>query len=63
MRSSESSFIYLDDFLKEPAPVFVFVLFFYSLYISFCLYLVDFSVEFDYFLPSTPLRCICLFLF
>jgi hypothetical protein len=31
--------------------------------IVLCLYLVDFSPEFDYFLRSTPLRCICFFLF
>jgi hypothetical protein len=35
------SFIYLVDFLKEPAPRFV-----DSLYSSFCFYLVDFSPEF-----------------
>ena len=29
---------------------------------SFCFYLVDFSPEFDYFLLSTPLGCICFFL-
>ena len=34
-----------------------------SLYRSFCFYLVDFSPEFDYLLQSTPLRCICFFLF
>jgi hypothetical protein len=38
-------------FFKKPAPGMV-----DSLYSSFCLYLVDFSPEFDYFLPSTPLR-------
>jgi hypothetical protein len=37
-------------FLKEPAPGLV-----YSLNSSFCFHLVDFSPEFDYFLPSTPL--------
>ena len=35
---------------SEPAPGLV-----DSLYSSFCLYLVDFSPEFDYFLLSTPL--------
>jgi hypothetical protein len=50
--------IYLVDFLKEPSPGFV-----YSLYSSFCCYLVDFIPEFDYFLPSTPLVCISFFLF
>jgi hypothetical protein len=34
-----------------------------SLYSSFCFYLVDFSPEFDYFLPFTPLGCIFFFLF
>ena len=38
------------DFLKEPAPALV-----DSLNSSFCFHLVDFSPEFDYFLPSTPL--------
>jgi hypothetical protein len=37
-------------FLKEQAPGLV-----DSLYSSFCFHLVDFSAEFDYFLPSTPL--------
>ena len=37
-------------FLKEPAPHLV-----DSLKSSFCLNLVDFSPEFDYFLLSTPL--------
>jgi hypothetical protein len=46
--------IYLDDFLKEPAPGLV-----DSLYSSFCFHLVDFSPEFDYFLLSTLLRLIC----
>ena len=46
------------DFLKEPAPGLV-----DSLYGCFCFYLVDFSPKFDYFLPSTPLGCICFFLF
>ena len=45
-------------FLKEPAPGFV-----DSLYSSLCLFLVDFSTEFDYFLPSTHLECICFSLF
>jgi hypothetical protein len=45
-------------FLKEPAPGFV-----DSLYSPFCFYLVDFSPELDYFLPSPPLGCICFFLF
>jgi hypothetical protein len=45
-------------FLKEPAPGVV-----DSLNSSFCFHLVDFSPEFDYFLPSTPLGCICFFLF
>jgi hypothetical protein len=39
------SFIYVVDFLKEPAHGLV-----DSLYSSFCFYLVDFSHEFDYFL-------------
>jgi hypothetical protein len=43
-------------FLKGPAPGLV-----DSLYSSFCFYLVDFSPEFDCFLPSTPLGCICFF--
>ena len=47
-----SGFIYLVDFLKESAPGFV-----DSLYSPFCFYLVD------YFLLSTPLGCICFFLF
>ena len=34
-----------------------------SLYSSFCLYLFDFYFEFDYFLQSTSLECICFFLF
>jgi hypothetical protein len=46
------------DFLKEPALGFV-----DSLYSSFRFYLVDFSPEFDYFLPSIPLGWICFFLF
>jgi hypothetical protein len=54
---SGSGFIYLVDFLKEPSPVFV-----DSLYSSFCFYLVDFSSEFDYFLPFTPFGCVCFFL-
>jgi hypothetical protein len=45
-------------FLKNPAPGFV-----DSLYSSFWFYLIDFSPEFDYFLPSTPLGFICYFLF
>ena len=45
-------------FLKEQAPCLV-----DSLYSSFCFYLVDFSPEFYYFLLSTPLGCICFFLF
>ena len=43
-------FIYLVDFLKEPAPPLV-----NSLNSSSCFHLVDFAPEFDYFLPSTPL--------
>jgi hypothetical protein len=42
-------FISLVDFLKEPAPSLV-----DSWYSSFCFHLVDFSPEFDDFLPSTP---------
>jgi hypothetical protein len=42
--------IYFVDFLKEPLPSLV-----DSLYRSFCFHLIDFSPEFDYFLPSTPL--------
>ena len=38
------------DGLKEPAPGLD-----DSLYSSFCFHLVDFSPEFDCFLPSTPL--------
>jgi hypothetical protein len=41
--------LFVFDFLKEPAPGLV-----DSLYSSFCFHLVDFSPEFDYFLPSTP---------
>jgi hypothetical protein len=50
--SSESGlgFIYLVDFLKDPAPHLV-----DSLNSSFCFHLVDFSPEFDPFLLSTPL--------
>ena len=33
-----------------------------SLNSSFCFHLVDFSPEFDYFLLSTSLGCICFFL-
>ena len=51
-------FINLVDFLEEPAPGFI-----DSLYGSLCFYLVDFSPGFDYFLMSTPLWCICFFLF
>jgi hypothetical protein len=51
-------FIYLVAFLKEPVPSFV-----DYLYSSFCLYSVDFSPEFHYLLPSTPLIYICFFLF
>ena len=60
MPSSESGegFIYLVDFLKELAPGLV-----DSLNSSFCSHLVDFSLEFDYFLPSTPLGRIYFFLF
>ena len=47
---SGSGFIYLVDFLKEPAPSLV-----DSLNSSFCFHLVDFTPEFDYFLLSTPL--------
>jgi len=32
-----------------------------SLHNLFSFYLVDFNSEFDYFLPFTPLVCICLF--
>jgi hypothetical protein len=46
------------DFLKEPDLSFV-----DSLYSSFCFSLVDFSPEFDYFLPSIPLGYIYFFLF
>jgi hypothetical protein len=56
--SLAKGFIYVVDFLKELAPVFV-----DSLYSSFCFYFVDFSPEFDYFLQSTPLGYICFFLF
>ena len=55
---SGSGFICLVDFLKEPSPGLV-----DSLNSSFCFYLADFSPEFDYFLPSTHLGCICFFLF
>jgi hypothetical protein len=50
--SSESGygFIYLVDFLKEPAPHLV-----DSLNTSSCFPLVDFTPEFDYILLSTPL--------
>jgi hypothetical protein len=41
---------YFVDFLKKPALGLV-----DSLYSSFCFHLVDFSPEFDYFLPSTTL--------
>jgi hypothetical protein len=44
-------------FFKEPAPSLV-----DSLYSIFCFYLVDFSPEFDYFLPSSLLGLI-FFLF
>ena len=37
------------DFLNEPHGLVD------ALNSSFCFYLVDFSPEFDYFLPSTPL--------
>ena len=47
---AKEGFIYSVGFLKEPAPGLV-----DSFYSSFCFYLVDFSPEFDYFLPSTPL--------
>jgi len=43
-------FIYLVDFLKEPVPGFA-----DSFDTQFCFFLFDFSPEFDYFLPSTPL--------
>ena len=43
--------IYLVDFLKQSSPGLV-----DSLNSSFCFHLVNFSPEFDYFLPSTPLR-------
>jgi hypothetical protein len=43
-------FIYLVDFLKEPALQLV-----DSLNSSSSFHLVDFAHEFDYFLPSTPL--------
>jgi hypothetical protein len=42
--------MYLVDFLKEPAFGGV-----DSVYCSLCFYLVDFGLEFDYFLSSTPL--------
>jgi hypothetical protein len=48
--SLAKGFIYLVDFLKEPAPGLV-----DSLNSSFCFHLVDFSPKCDYFLPSTPL--------
>ena len=32
-----------------------------SLYSSFCFYFVDLNPKFDDFLPSSPLRCVCLF--
>jgi len=51
-------FIFLLDFLKEPALAFV-----DSLYSPFSFYFVDFGPKFDYFLPSTPLGCICFFAF
>ena len=52
MPSSDSGlgFIYLVDFLKEPDPSLV-----DSLTSSSCFHMVDFTPEFDYFLPSTPL--------
>jgi hypothetical protein len=43
-------FIYLVDYFKEPAFGFA-----DSLYYFNCFSLVDFSPEFDYFLPYTPL--------
>jgi len=49
-------FIYLVDFLQEPAFRSV-----DSLYSPFCFYLADFSSEFDYFLSCTPPGCICFF--
>jgi hypothetical protein len=50
--SSESGlgFIYVVDFLKEPAPRLL-----DSLNSSSCFYMVNFAPEFDYFLLSTPL--------
>jgi hypothetical protein len=42
--------MYFVDFLKEPAPGFV-----DNLYSSFCFFLVDLSLELDYFWQSTPL--------
>jgi hypothetical protein len=45
-------------FSKEPVLGFV-----DSLYPSLCFYLVDFSSEFDYFLPSTPPGLVYFFLF
>ena len=44
------AFIYLVDFLKEPAFGFV-----DSLYCSDCFFLVDFCPEINYFLLSNPL--------
>jgi hypothetical protein len=35
----------------------------FFLYCYFYFYFIDFSPKFDYFLPSTPLRCFCFFLF
>ena len=46
--SLAKGFIYLVDFLKEPTPPLVNTL------NSSCFHLVDFTPEFDYFLPSTP---------
>jgi hypothetical protein len=55
---SDSGFIYLVYFLKEPAPGLV-----DSLNHSFCFHLVDFSPVFDYFLLSTPFGCSYFHLF
>jgi hypothetical protein len=47
---SGEGFIYLVDFLKDPAPGLV-----DSLNSSSCFHLADFAPEFDYFLLSSPL--------
>jgi hypothetical protein len=48
--ASGLGFIYLVDFLKEPAPGLV-----DCLNSSSCFHLVDFAPEFDYFLLSTTI--------